>query len=79
MQSDIVTMIDSRNKMIWIGVAVGTAVGLGIALSRRKKDPWASARAVTKRVANHSDDISQIAREMIERVKTIYDQSSRGA
>jgi len=76
MDSEMV-MNDRRNKAIWIGVAVGTAVGLGIAFSRRKRSPWDSARAVTKRVANRSADISEIAREMVERVRTIYDEGRK--
>ena len=67
----------NRNKAIWIEVAVGTAVGVGIALARRKRDPWASARAVTKRVANRSEEISEIAREMLKQAKTIYGENRR--
>lgn len=67
-----------RNTAIWIGVAVGAAVGIGIAVTRgKKKDPWAAARAVTKRVANRSEDISEITREMVERIKTIYEESRK--
>lgn len=68
-----------RTKAVWVAVAVGTAVGLGIALSRgsRKKTAWESAREVTKRVANRSGDISEAARDIMERVKTIYDEGCK--
>ena len=66
-----------RNKAIWIGVAIGSAVGVGIALSRRKKDPWASARSVTKRVANRTGDISEAAREIVDHVRNIYEESCK--
>ena len=68
-----------RNKAIWIGVAVGTAVGIGLALSRnsRRRDPWASARALTKKVASHSSDVSEATRDMVDRVRTIYEESCK--
>ena len=66
-----------RNKAIWIGVAIGAAVGVGIALSRRKKDPWDSAREVGKRVANRSGDISDATRDIVEHIRTIYDESRK--
>ena len=66
------------NIAIWIGVAVGAAVGIGIALSRsRRKTPWDSARDITKRVASHSEDFADAGREIIDRVKTIYDEGCR--
>ncbi|PWU02152.1 MAG: hypothetical protein C5B51_21470 [Terriglobia bacterium] len=66
-----------HNRAIWIGVAIGTAVGLGIVLSRRKRDPWDSARTMTKRVANRSEDISEAARDIVERIRTIYEESRK--
>ena len=67
-----------RNKVIWIGVAVGTAVGLGIALSRnRRHDPWASARLMTRKVAARSEDISEATKDIVERVRRIYDESRK--
>ncbi len=75
MDSDMST--NGHNRAIWIGVAIGTAVGLGIALSRRKKDPWESARAVSKRVASRSEDISDAARDIVDHIKTIYEEGCK--
>jgi len=66
-----------RNRAIWIGVAIGAAVGVGIALSRRKREPWAAAREMTKRVANRSGDISEATRDIVDRIKTIYEESCK--
>ena len=71
------TMNGQRNKAIWIGVAVGAAVGLGFALSRRKRDPWAGARQVAGRFANRTGDITEATRDIVERVKTIYEESRK--
>ena len=66
-----------RNRGIWIGIAVGTAVGIGIALSRRKKTRWDSARAVTKRVTDHSADLADASRDIVDRIKTIYEEGCK--
>ena len=67
-----------RNQAIWFGVAIGAAVGLGLALSRRQpKGPWASARQVTKRMVDRSGDFSEVARDIADRVKTIYEESRK--
>ena len=66
------------NIAIWIGIAVGAAVGIGIALSRsRKKSPWDSARGIGKRVASHSGDLAESTRDIVERVKTIYEEGCK--
>ncbi|HJT86584.1 MAG TPA: hypothetical protein VJ732_01985 [Bryobacteraceae bacterium] len=67
----------SRNNAIWMGVAIGTAVGIGIALSRRKaaRDPWSAAHDITKRVANRSGEISDVTRDILDHIKNIYDES----
>ena len=66
------------NKAIWIGVAAGVAVGVGIALSRRsKRTRWDSARELGQRVAERSGDLGDAARDIVDRVKTIYEESCR--
>jgi hypothetical protein len=65
------------NIGIWIGVAVGAAVGIGIALSRRKRTPWDTARGLTKRVANHSEDLADATRDILDRFRTIYDEGCK--
>ena len=58
------------NIGIWLGTAVGAAVGIGIALSRRKKSPWDSARGITKKVADHSGDLADATSNIVERMLT---------
>jgi hypothetical protein len=66
-----------RNKAIWVGVAIGAAVGLGFALSRRRQDPWTRARAVAGRVANHTGDLSEATKDLVERIQHIYVESRK--
>jgi hypothetical protein len=70
-------MNGQRNRAIWIGVAIGAAVGVGFALSRRKRDPWSTARAAAGRVASHTGDLSEATRNLVERVRTIYEESRK--
>ena len=65
------------NVGIWIGIAVGAAVGIGIALSRRKRTPWDSARGISKKLADHSGDFADATRDIMDRVKTIYDEGCK--
>ncbi len=65
------------NRNVWIGIAIGAAVGVGIALSRHKRTRWDSARALTHRVASSTNDMSDAARDLIGRVKTIYEESRK--
>ncbi len=69
----------NRNNAIWLGVAIGTAVGIGIALSRRKsaRDPWSAAHDITKRVAHRSGEISEVTRDILGHIRNIYDESLR--
>ena len=64
------------NSKIWIGVAIGAAVGVGIALSRtRRKTRWDAARSVTRRISDSSGDMAETAKEIMARMKTIYEES----
>jgi hypothetical protein len=71
------TMNGHRNKAIWIGVAVGAAVGVGVALSRRKRDPWTTAKAAAGRVASRTGDISEATKDLVERIHTIYEEGRK--
>ena len=66
-----------RNTAIWIGVAIGAAVGVGFALSHRKRDPWSTAKAAAGRVANRTGDISEATKDIVERIRTIYEESRK--
>jgi gas vesicle protein len=67
----------NNNQMIWIGVAVGAAIGIGIALSRRKKTRWDTAREMTRRVADHSSDLADSTKDLVERVRVIYEEGRK--
>jgi hypothetical protein len=72
------TTVDGANsRKIWMGVAIGAAVGIGIALSRRRRSGWDAARVATKRFSNKSEDMADVSRDILERVKTIYDEGRR--
>jgi hypothetical protein len=62
------------NRALWIGIAAGAAVGIGIALSRRKRTRWESAREVGQRVARSGSDLGAAARDLITRVKGVYEE-----
>jgi hypothetical protein len=64
------------NIALWIGIAVGAAVGI-IALSRRRKSPWDQARKVTSRLAGHSSDLADATGNIVQRVKLIYDEGCK--
>jgi hypothetical protein len=74
--------IDWSNHMtkIWLGIAAGTAIGLGIALSRRqKKTRWDSARRLGERLSDRSGELSEAAANIASRVKVIYDEGRKVA
>ncbi len=71
------TMNGVNARKIWMGVAIGAAVGIGIALSRRRRSGWDNARLATKRFSNKSEDLAEVSRDILERVKTIYDEGRR--
>lgn len=70
-------MGNGTNQMIWVGIAAGAAIGIGIALSRRKKTGWDAARDVTRRMADRSGDLADATKDIMERMKTIYDEGRR--
>jgi hypothetical protein len=70
---------DNSTKLL-LGIAAGTAIGLGIALSRRqKKSRWDSARKVGQRISSRSGELSEAVSDIIGRIKVIYDQGRKVA
>jgi ABC-type Zn2+ transport system substrate-binding protein/surface adhesin len=65
------------NITLWLGIAIGAAVGIGIALSRRKRSPWDQARKITTRLGDHSGDFADATSNIMQRVKTIYDEGCK--
>jgi gas vesicle protein len=70
--------LNGQNKAIWIGVAIGAAVGLGFALSRgKRRDPWSTAKEAAGRVASRTSDMSDTTKDIVERIRTIYEESRK--
>src|SRR3954453_7489630 len=70
---------DNKMMTVWLGVAIGAAIGIGYAVSRsgRRRDPWSSARDVSKRFSEHSGDLAARSKEIIERAQKIYDEGRK--
>jgi hypothetical protein len=69
----------NQNSKIWLGIAIGAAVGIGIALSRRSRPQsrWDSAREIGRRMADRSEDLTGAARDIMDRVRTIYEEGCK--
>jgi LPXTG-motif cell wall-anchored protein len=65
------------NQMIWIGIAAGAAVGIVMALTRKKRSGWDAARDVTRRMASQSGDFADATKDLMERMKIIYEEGRR--
>jgi hypothetical protein len=70
---------ENHSGKIWLGLAMGTAIGLGIAYSRRpkRKTGWDTARQAAKQIGDRSSEFAEAARDIVERVKTIYEEGAR--
>ena len=70
-----IEMESNQARMVWFGIAAGAALGIGIMLSRRKKSRWESARDLSRRVADHSSELGDATKSMVERIRTIFEES----
>ena len=75
--NDAYSVLENHSGKIWLGLAIGTAIGLGIAFSRRKKSRWDVARRATKQLQGRSADIANAAGDLVDRVKNIYAESAQ--
>ena len=68
----------NQSTKIWLGIAIGAAVGIGIALSRRRPATrWDSAREFGKRISDRSEDLADATRDIMQRVRTIYEEGRK--
>ncbi len=64
---------------LWLGIAAGAAIGVAIALSRRKRSRWDTARDVGQRLSDRSGELSDVASNIIGRIKVIYEEGRKVA
>jgi hypothetical protein len=67
----------NNETAIWMGIAVGVVVGIGIAVSRRKKSRWDTARALTNRVTERSSDLVDATLELAGRIRNAIEESCK--
>jgi hypothetical protein len=68
----------NQSTKIWLGIAIGAAVGLGIALSRRRPaSRWDSAREFGRRISDRSGDLAEATQDIAHRVRKIFDEGRK--
>jgi hypothetical protein len=69
---------ENQTAKIWLGIAVGAAVGIGIALSRRRQHSrWDVARELGQRISDRSGDLAEATQDILGRVRTIYEEGCK--
>ena len=69
--------LDNR---IWLGIAAGAAIGVGLMLSRRRPaNRWDRARHIVRNVDAHQEDFKEIGRDMLDRIRLIYEEGRKVA
>lgn len=65
-------------NLMWLGVGMGAAaIGVAVALTRRKRDRWYAAKQVTQRVANRTGDLAAASKDIVDRLRIIYNESRK--
>jgi hypothetical protein len=67
----------NNSTKIWLGIVAGTAIGVGIALSRRrKKSRWDE---MGQRLSNTSGELADAFGDILSHVKVIYEEGRKVA
>lgn len=71
----------NMNKMIYVGLAAGAAIGVAVALTRRgkprRKERWEAAKHITRRFGDQSQDLAARGRDIIDRLQNIYEEGRK--
>jgi hypothetical protein len=62
---------------IWIGVAIGAALGIGYAVTHRKRSRWNTAKDVSRKLTDHSGELIEVGRNIADRVRVIYEEGRK--
>lgn len=68
---------EDKYKGVWIALAVGAAIGVAYAASRRDRGGLAVAKRMTRQLAANGADIADTGRDMMERLGVIYEEARK--
>jgi 20S proteasome alpha/beta subunit len=66
-----------RQKAIWTAIAIGAAIGIAYAASRKRTNPFAVAKRVTRKMVEDGGDLAETGRSIVERVGIIYEEAQK--
>ena len=70
-----------NNNKLWIAIAAGAGIGIAVVLGTRaqKRNSWNhwDTREMSKRIANHKDDLLDRGRDMMDRLRVIYEEGRK--
>ncbi len=68
---------DNDYRPLWIALAVGAAIGVAYAASRRSRGGLAVAKRVGKTLAEDGADLADSGRNILERLGIIYEEARK--
>lgn len=69
----------NRKTWMWVGIVAGATAGVIFAVTRRSRprDRWSEAKSITKKVADHSGDLADRGKDIINRMQYIYEEGRK--